>query len=119
MAFDVVLNNQKKVFHLVSAASTNATVVKANPGKLSGYYIYNNNASARKLVFHDSASTPTSGASVYFSLVIPAQSGANCPLPEDGVDFANGIAITTVTGIADSDNTAVAANDLTINLFYK
>lgn len=104
-------------YHLVSAGSTNATVVEASSGQLYGWYIYNSNVSARKVAFHNSASSPTAGASIFFSVVIPALSAANV-FSETGIAFSSGIAITTVTGIADSDATAVAANDLTINLFY-
>lgn len=103
--------------HLVSAASTNATVVKASAGQLYGYYIYNANASMRKVAFHNTASTPTAGASIFFSLCIPGASAANVAFP-NGIAFSTGIAFTTVTGAADSDSTAVAANDLVINLFY-
>jgi hypothetical protein len=104
-------------FHLVSAATTNATNVKASAGQLFGWYIYNSNASARKVAFHNTAGTPTAGASIFFSLVIPATSGANVHFT-NGLAFSTGIAITTVTGLADSDSAAVAANDLVINLFY-
>lgn len=105
-------------YHLVSAASTNATSVKASAGQLYGYYIFNANAAARKVAFHNTAGTPTAGSSVFFSIVIPASSGANVEFA-NGVAFSTGIGITTVTGTADSDNTAVASGDLIINLFYK
>jgi hypothetical protein len=107
-------------FHLVSAASVNATVVKASYGVLTGYNITNRNASSwRKVVFHNSASAPTAGANVYFSLDIPPGGGANMTVIEEGIPFSNGIAITTVTEIADNGTTAVGAGDLNINLFYK
>lgn len=105
-------------YHLVSGASTNATVVKASAGQLYGWYIYNSNASARKLAFHNTASTPTAGASVFLSVTIPGGSAANVEFT-NGIAFSSGISITTVTGLADTDNTGVAANDLLINLFYK
>lgn len=105
-------------FHLVSAGSTNATNIKASAGCVTGWYIYNSNAAARKVVFHNTAGTPTAGASVFSSLVIPPTSGANVSLVR-GQQFSTGIAITTVTGLADNDTTAVAANDLIINIFYK
>lgn len=105
-------------YHLASAASTNAAVVKNGVGQLYGWYIYNSNAAARKVAFHNTTSTPTAGASVFFSIVIPATSGANVEFT-NGITFSTGIAITTVTGLADNDNTGVAANDLIINLFYK
>ena len=105
-------------YHLVSAGSTNASSVKASAGQLYGWYIYNSNAAARKVAFHNTAGTPTAGASVFFSLVIPPSSGANV-FSTIGMAFSTGIGITTVTGLADSDTAAVAANDLIINLFYK
>jgi hypothetical protein len=105
-------------FHLVSAATTNATSVKASAGKVTGWYVYNSNASARKVVFHNTAGTPTAGASVFFAIMIPGLAAANVSFP-DGIDFTAGIAITTVTGLADSDATAVALNDLIINIYYK
>jgi len=105
-------------FHLVSAASTNLTNIKASAGKVAGWYIYNSNASARKVAFHNTAGTPTAGASIYYSIVIPGLAAANVSFP-DGIDFSTGIAISTVTGLADSDTTAVALNDLIINIYYK
>ena len=105
-------------YHLVSAASTNATSVKGSAGQVFGWYIYNSNAAARKVTFHNASGTPTAGASVFFSLVIPPLSGANV-FNETGIAFSSGIGITTVTGLADSDSTGVALNDLVINIFYK
>jgi hypothetical protein len=105
-------------FDLVSAASTNPTVIKASAGTVNGWYIYNSNGSARKVAFHNIATTPTAGSGVVMALVIPPLSAANVSLP-DGITFTTGISITTVTGLAESDATAVAVNDLIINIFYK
>jgi hypothetical protein len=105
-------------FHLVSAASTNATNIKASAGKVTGWYIYNSNASARKVAFHNTAGTPTAGSSISSAIVIPGLAAANVSFP-DGIDFSTGIAITTVTDLTDAGNTAVALNDLIINIYYK
>lgn len=105
-------------FHLVSAATTNATNIKASAGQLGGWYIYNSNASARKIAFHNTAGTPTAGAGVLLTVIIPGGAGANVEFT-NGIPFSTGIAITTVTGLADSDSTAVGLNDLNINIFYK
>jgi hypothetical protein len=110
--------NGLSIFHLMSAATTNATNIKASAGQVYGWYIYNSNAAARKVVFHNTAGTPTAGASVIFALMIPPTSAANVELTM-GLAFATGIAITTVTDAADSGTTAVALNDLNINIFYK
>lgn len=104
-------------YHLVSAATTNATVVKASAGQLFGWYIYNSNVAARKLAFHNAAATPTAGASIYFTVMIPGGSAANVEFT-NGIAFSAGISITTVTGLADADAVAVALNDLNINLWY-
>lgn len=111
-------NGGDTVFYLVSAASTNATNIKASQGELTGWYIYNSNASARKIAFHNTAGTPTAGSSVYFAIVIPGLAAANVSFPT-GIAFSTGIAITTVTGLTTADNTAVGLNDLIINLYYK
>ena len=105
-------------FHLVSAATTNPTVIKASAGTVNGWYIYNSNGSARKVAFHNIATTPTAGTGVVMALVIPPLSAANVSLP-DGITFTTGISITTVTGLADSNSDGVGTNDLVINIFYK
>lgn len=104
-------------YHLVSAATTNATVVKASAGQLYGYYIYNNATSMRKVAFHNTASAPTAGASIFFTVNLPASSAANVEFTM-GIPFSAGIAFTTVTDNTDAGATAVAVGDLTINLFY-
>jgi len=106
------------MWHTASAAGTNPINIKASAGKVTGWYIYNSNGSARKVAFHNTAGAPNAGNAVYFSIPIPALSAANCPFPA-GIDFPAGIAITTTTGLADSDATAVALNDLIINILYK
>jgi len=105
-------------FHLVSAATTNLTNIKASAGKVTGWYIYNSNASARKVAFHNTAGTPTAGSGVVSSIVIPGLAAANVSFP-DGIDFSTGIAISTVTDLTDAGTTAVALNDLIINIYYK
>lgn len=104
-------------FHLVSAATTNATAVKASAGQLFGWYIYNSNSTARKVAFHNLASGATAGASIFFTMVIPPLSAANV-MTETGIAFSTGISFTTVTGLTDADAVAVGLNDLIINLFY-
>lgn len=105
-------------YHLVSGASTNATNIKASAGQLYCYSVFNTNAAMRKLAFHNTAGSPTAGASVFFSLPIPGGGGANV-CTDSGIAFSSGIAITTVTEGADSGTSAVGSGDLIINLFYK
>ena len=102
---------------LISAATTNATSVKASAGQLYGYYIYNDANATRYVKLHNTAGTPTAGTGVVMVVAIPAGSGANVEFA-NGIAFSTGIAFTTVTGIADANATAVGASDLAINLFY-
>ena len=104
-------------FHLVSANTTNATVVKASAGRLVGYGIYNDNAATRCVKFHNQATTPTAGSGVVLSMPIPPKWRAEMSI-DGGISFATGIAITTVTEIADNGTTAVGTGDLTIDLYY-
>lgn len=106
-------------FHLVSAATTNATSIKSTPGQVFGWFIYNSNAAARKVIFYDSSVVPIAGTTpVLFSLPIPATSGANVK-GSIGIAFSKGIAIATTTGLPDTDSAAVALSDLVINIWYK
>lgn len=106
------------VASLVSGASTNATNIKASAGQVFGWYIRNRSAGDRKVMFHNTAGTPTAGSSTFFPIDLPAGSAANA-FNDTGIPFSSGIAITTVTGAANSDNAAVSANDLIITIFYK
>lgn len=105
-------------FHLASGASTNANVIKSGAGQVYGWAITNTNAAIRYICFHDSLKIPTAGNAIYFKYGIPA-SGASNQAFDFGIQFSNGIAITTVVNAIDSDATSVAANDLIINIFYK
>lgn len=109
-------------YHLVSAASTNSTSVKASAGTVYDVQCFNVNASPRYLKFFDKASAPTLGTDTPVkTILIPGNTsgaGATATFPV-GVNFANGIAIAITGGIADSDNTAVGASDCAINFDYK
>jgi hypothetical protein len=104
-------------YHAVSAGSTNAANIKATPGQVYGWYIRNRAATDRKVVLHNTTGVPTAGANVYFALDIPAGGAANA-FSDIGIAFSGGIGITMVTGAADTDNTAVTANDLIVVIFY-
>lgn len=104
--------------HLVTAGSTNATNVKASAGQLYGITVYSNAAYPVYVKFHNNAGTPTAGAGVVQTLGCQAGVLNNMSWP-DGIAFSTGIAFTVVKGIADSDSTAVLANDAVIDIQYK
>lgn len=106
------------IYHLVSAGSTNAAVVKSSPGKVTGYYVVNTALAFRYVKLYDKASTPTVGSDTpAYVIGVPAASAANVSL-DSPAEFTTGIGIATVTGAADSSAAAVAANDLVVTLLY-
>lgn len=103
--------------HIVSGASTNATVVKAGAGRVLGWSLANTNAAWRYVKLHNQTTTPTAGSGVVRTIAIPPNGVSNFTL-EGGIAFATGIALTTVTGATDADATAVGANDIIGDLFF-
>lgn len=104
-------------FHLASAASTNATLIRVGPAKLYAWAIKNTNAAIRYIAFHDTTEATTAGQRIYFKWGVSASAAANTTF-HPGIQFTSGLAITLVVNSADNDATAVAANDLIVNLFY-
>lgn len=108
---------------LVGANSNNATVIKASAGKLGFVSASNINASAVYLKFYDKATAPDPSTDTpKLIFIIPGGAtgaGTNQAIPDAGIDFKNGISFILVTGIADTDNTAVSASQQTISYGYK
>jgi hypothetical protein len=70
--------NGLSVFHLVSAATTNATNVKASAGQLLRVvHLQLERRGPARSPSTTRLGTPTAGASVVFSIVIPPASAAN------------------------------------------
>ena len=109
-------------YKLVSAATTNATSVKASAGTLYMITASNVNAAARYLKLYNKASAPTVGSDTpVFTFIIPgntAGAGTNIPIPTVGINFSTGIAFALTTEATDAGSTGVAANELVINLAY-
>jgi len=108
------------VARVVSGASNNATVVKASAGRVLAISVNNTNAAARYLKLYDKATTPAPATdNALLKLVIPlaATSAVHLPFP-GGIKFASGIGFALVTGISDTDNTSVSANEHVVNIAY-
>lgn len=103
--------------HIVSAATTNATVVKAGAGRVLGWHLANTSAAWKYVKLHNQTTTPTAGTGVVRTIAIPPNGVADFAL-EGGIAFATGIGLTIVNGAADADATAVAANDVVGDLFF-
>jgi hypothetical protein len=103
--------------HLVSAATTNATIIKASAGKVLSARVSNTNAAWRYVKLHNIATTPTAGSGVVETIGVPPGATVSWELLY-GSGFSTGIGMTMVTGSADSDATAVAVGDLIADIFY-
>lgn len=107
------------VHRKTSAASANATNVKASAGVLHKIIVTNSNTSARYLKFYNSGSAPTVGSGTpHFDLMIPGGGGVVADLGPQGLAFSSGIGYTMTTGAADSDNGTVAADEIKLTLGY-
>ena len=118
---DGIVSDVGTGFRLLSAASTNATSLKASAGTLYVLYAVNLNAAVRYLKLYNKASAPTVGTDTpVATLPIPASTtGAGFVLDlGPGFDFATGIAYATTTGVADADTGAVAANEIILAGVY-
>jgi hypothetical protein len=108
---------------VISAASNNATVVKASAGQVYTIMAHNLNAAVRYLKFYNKATAPAPATDTpVLTLPIPGNTaGAGFVLDTGGMGivFSTGIAIAIVTGVATNDNTAVAANEIVVNVLYK
>lgn len=102
----------------LSAASTNATNVKASAGNLYNLQAFNNGAAPRYLKIYDKATAPTVGTDTpKHTYMIPPGGGVVVQNPV-GMTYSAGIgfAITAVMTVADT--TVVVANEVIVNFEY-
>lgn len=108
---------------LVSAGSTNATVIKASAGTLGYLAASNVNAAVRYLKLYNKATAPTVGTDVpVATFVIPGSTtggGTNIPLPPQGIAFSTGISFALTTEATDAGTTGISANETVVNYGYK
>lgn len=102
-----------------SAASTNATVVKASAGTVYNVTASNVNASPRYLKLYNKATAPTVGTDVpLITIAIPATSTVAVNFGVTGHRFATGVGLAITAGAADSDTAAVGANEVKVLTAY-
>ena len=108
-------------YHLVSASGTNATSVKSTAATVFAAAGFNVNASPRFLKIYSKASAPSVGTDTPVqTYMMPGNTnGAGFTLAfPGGLALSAGLAFAITGGIADSDTTAVGANDCVIDLGY-
>lgn len=96
-----------------------ATTVKASAGSVYAIDVSNSNATVRYLKLYNKASNPVVASDVpVWRIRIPASSAACKQTFDPPLKFETGIAYVLVTGVADTDATEVAANDVIVNIAY-
>jgi hypothetical protein len=102
-----------------SAASTNATSVKASAGQIFCLTLTNMAAAVKYFKLYNKASAPTVGTDVPVATIpIPATSSITIDFGAIGSRFTNGIAYAITNLMPDADTTAVAAGDVKVKLDY-
>jgi hypothetical protein len=104
-------------FGLTSAATTNATAVKASPGQIGYLSVTNNGATAAYLKIYNATSATAGSGTPIHRFLLPAGLGSNLPVP-GAIAFSTGISFTITGAAADSDTTAVALNQVQVNIGY-
>lgn len=104
-----------------SAASNNATLVKAGAGKLFRYTFRNVVATVRYAKIYNKATVPVPGtdvgATLLETIVIPPN-GVATYLNPIGKAFSAGLGYAITAGVAETDNTAVAVDDVVGSIDY-
>lgn len=110
-----------QIYRLVSLATTNGNNIKSTVGQVYGWFMSNTNASPRFVKLYNSATSPTVGTTTpLMTITIPGNSngaGTNVDF-SSGISFSSGIGIAITGLVADSDTTAISANEVVVNLLY-
>jgi hypothetical protein len=102
-----------------SAATTNATSVKATAGTVWSIVATNTAASPRYLKLYNKASAPTVGTDVpVLTIPLPAGQAVTVHGGSNGIRFGTGVALAITAGAADADTTAIAANEVKVATAY-
>ncbi len=100
---------------LNSAATTNATLLKASAGTLYSIFVNNASASAKFLRVYNLTVAPTVGTSSPILVVtIPANTSLTVPINALGLAFSTGMSYAITNAAAYLDATAVAAGDVQV-----
>ena len=112
-------NTTPTASNINSAATTNAAAVKTSAGTLFAVVASNSGAGAAYVKYYNKASAPTVGTDVpLITIHVPAGGTVTVPIGTLGHRFATGIALAITGAMADSDTTAVAANQVKVLTSY-
>jgi hypothetical protein len=112
-------NGYKLFYHALSLASTNNTVVKATPssvGLITVHHVGNGNTN-RFCKIYNKATTPSASDTPILTLVV--HPGATVVIvPAIPLFLDKGLSYRMTANYADSDNTAISAGELAINIAH-
>ena len=105
---------------LVSAATTNATLVKSSQGQIGSLILTNSSATWAYFKFVNKASAPTVGTdTAVLNIGVAPNSTLDCSTSYAGLRLTTGIAYYVSGGTSLTDNTALlAANTFLVNMTY-
>lgn len=105
---------------LLSAATTNATLVKSTAGQLYTIHGHNSAASDRYLKLYQKATAPIVGTDTPVEThVLKAGQPFRLDFTQYGNTFATGIAYAITANLPDNDTTAIGASEVVLVLHYK
>lgn len=104
-----------------SAASTNATNLKASAGVFLGYDLSNNTASDKYVKLYNKASSPTVGTDTpFYTILVPKNGGRVADWSAGGgLVMGTGVSYAITGAITDADTTATAADDVHGMMLWK
>lgn len=104
-------------YKLLSAATTNSNLVQGKQCALQSIVAYNTGTIAF-LKFYNKVTAPTVGTDTpVWTVVVPASGQVSISLPS-GLGFGAGLGIGITGAVADNDTTAVALNQVIVNLSF-
>jgi hypothetical protein len=110
-AVPAVTSGGETSFHVLSAASNNATLVSTGAHTLYDLEIVGTNTAVADVRIYDSASSPTCSSATGVIRNYPVittsglESGVVVPIPPQGIKITNGLAYCITGANADNDNT--------------
>lgn len=110
--------NGTSVTKVLSAASTNATLIKSTAGRIYGYQLANTTAAWKFVKFYNAGGAPVPGTTVpLYQVALPPNTtvDANWTVP---IAHTSGIGIAITNLAADLDATAVAAGDVVGSILW-
>jgi hypothetical protein len=105
-------------YAVTAAASTNGANIKASPAKVLSITAFNVSGAAKFIKLYNKATAPTVGTDApLLTIPVPASGNVNIVNPV-GIKFTTGLSIAITGAAADTDTTALTADDVRLVINY-